>query len=237
LGTYYLPLEGSATFKSGDSLLTVERTSYLKLTVTDHPVYSVTPEHGPAGTVISVSGANFGTDPGPGNRSTATNHVTWANKWVPDANVLSWSNSTITFTPPDIPSLFLPQRFPLVGRISVTANGTASNDDFQFKIDSFIQSANTTRSGGVITVTLTGTSFGDDPGSLYRSTYFEHVAVDGTWIANGNVKGWSNSGITFTLPYTSTGGMVTVTSNGFESNSVSLDIAGSRIFLPLLIKN
>jgi hypothetical protein len=235
---YQLPLQGMATFRSGDTNVTVSRVSTLKLTVTDHPVYSVSPDHGKAGTVVTITGANFGTDPGTGNRSTAANHVTWAKKWVPDGNILSWSSSQITFIPPDSPALFSPAKFPLTGNVSVTAGGTTSNDDYLFKIDPFISDLAPVQSASVISVTITGTSFGSDPGSLNRSTYYEHVSLGKNRIPNSNVKSWSNTQIVFTLPITSTGGDVRVTSNGYETEPVLLAIGTteSKVFLPLVKK-
>lgn len=233
-GVYYLPLQGSAAFKSGDNVIPVSRVSYLKLTVTQHPVYSVSPAHGPAGTAVTIAGANFGADPGPGGRSTPTNHVTWAGVQLPDANVTGWSDTAITFTPPDNPALFSPQKFPLVGAVVVTAGGSQSNDDESFKIDNRLSTVSYSRGGAVITVTLTGTSLGSDPGSLWRSTAYEHVALNGSWVPNSDVKAWSNTVITFTVPSTSTGGLITVTSNGFESNALAFSVAGYKLYLPLV---
>ena len=89
LGPHYVLVLGDATFRSGDNDFQVQRKAYLKVTVTDHPVYAVSPVHGPAGTIVTLSGSNFGADPGTGNRSTAANHVAWAGVQMPDANVLS----------------------------------------------------------------------------------------------------------------------------------------------------
>lgn len=244
LGTYLLPLEGQATFRSGDVDIPVARVSSLKLTVTNNPIYSVTPSHGKAGTVVTISGTGFGADPGAGGRSTSIHHVAWAGKWIPDGNVLSWNNTTITFVPPDSPGLFDPKKFPLTGAVAVTTQMpdtsiSTSNDDSTFKMDPYINSATAASGPSLITVALLGSSFGSDPGSLSRSTYFEHVSLNGTWIPNPSVKAWTNNAITFTLPITSTSGTVVVTTNGYGSNAVSLSIGGgtsSKVYLPMVLK-
>jgi photosystem II stability/assembly factor-like uncharacterized protein len=237
-GIHLLPIQGQAKFRSGDVEIPVTSVSSLKLTVTNDPVNSVTPSHGKAGTVVTISGSGFGADPGPGLRSTNINNVTWGGKRIPDGNVLSWAPAQITFTPPDAPGLFPLYEFPLVGKIIVTAGGSISNDDYTFKIDPYINTVSYTRDSSAFTVSLAGTSFGVDPGSLSRSTYFEHVSLNGTWVPNSNVKNWANNAITFTLPLTSTGGTVVVTTNGYESNAVTLSLGSnsSKVYLPTLIK-
>jgi hypothetical protein len=113
-----------------------------------------------------------------------------------------------------------------------------SNDDYLFKIDPYIASLTQAQITGVISVTISGTSFGSDPGSLNRNTYYEHVSLGKTRIPNSNVKSWSNAQIVFTLPITSTGGEVRVTSNGYETEPVFLAIGttASKVFLPMIRK-
>lgn len=234
LGTYYLPLLGYTIFRSGDNDIPVARVSYLKLTVTNTPVYSVTPSHGPAGTVVTVTGTNFGSDPGVGNRSTVSNHVSWGGVQMPSSSILSWSNTQITFQPPDNPSLFTPAKFPpSVGSVVVTAAGNNSNDDYTFHMDNVITNISRVVGPSTLTVTLTGTSFGNDPGSLLRSTMYEHVSLNGAYIPNSSIVSWSNHQIVFTVPVSSPGGLVTVTSNGFESNAVVL-VPRPTVYLPLI---
>jgi hypothetical protein len=239
LGTYLIPMLGYSIFQSGDYQIPVWRVSYLRLVVTDHPIYSLSPDKGPAGTEVTISGANFGADPGPGNRSTAANHVSWAGVQMPDASVTSWSDTEITFIPPDDPDLFSPQKFPLMGVVEVTAESTPSNADFFFQIEPEIASITSKEDSGRILVTITGTSFGNDPGSLFRSTSFEHLSLSGAWIANTDVKYWSNSEIRFYVNETTSSGEVVLTSNGYESNSVTYHAPGddsdqTKVFLPML---
>jgi len=239
LGEYEIALLGSSTFWSGDVVIPVWRTTYLKLTVTNQPIYSLSPEKGPAGTVVTISGAGFGSDPGPGNRSTATNHVTWAGVQLPDASVTSWSANQIKFVSPDNPDLFLPQKFPLLGSVTVTAGGTDSNNDFEFRIESKITSITSAPESDRLLVTLTGTSFGNDPGLLLRSTSYEHISLGGAWIPNMDVASWSNHQIQFYVDQTTPSGLVMVTSNGYESNTIAYYAPGDdtdqkTVYLPML---
>jgi hypothetical protein len=236
LGVHYLPVIGYAVFHSGDVDIPVWRVFHLALNVTDHPIYSVSPEKGPYGTVVTISGANFGADPGAGNRSTPQNHVTWAGAQMPDSAVTSWADTQITFVPPDTPNLFLPQKFPLVGDVAVTAGGTPSNADFLFQIENHISTlVSAPPISGRILVTLSGTSFGNDPGSLLRSTSYEHVSLGGAWVPSADIYSWSNNQIQFYVGQNTPSSQVLVTSNGYESNPVMfIARAGStKVYLPM----
>lgn len=46
---------------------------------------------------ITITGTNFGSDPGAGNRSTATNNIKVGTHQIANSNVTSWSNTSITF--------------------------------------------------------------------------------------------------------------------------------------------
>lgn len=47
---------------------------------------------------VTITGDNFGADPGVGNRSSATYNVAVGTHRITDANIISWSNTSITFT-------------------------------------------------------------------------------------------------------------------------------------------
>ncbi len=106
LGTYFIPVEGYAVFHSGDNDIPVWRYEFLRLTVTHHPVTDVDPLSGPAGTLVTIKGTNFGPDPGTGNRSTSTMMLSLAGQQIPDSSVISWSNTQIQVRVPDAPTLF-----------------------------------------------------------------------------------------------------------------------------------
>ena len=145
-----------------------------------------------------------------------------------------WSNTQITVQVPDSPSLF-PQG-PVVDVVGVQAGGFASNTDFLFQLENHINTATNLRGSNVITVTVKGTSLRNDPGSLFRSTYYEHVSLDDVWVPNSSVKAWSNNVITFVVPLSTTAGSLTITSNGFQSNALSFDPGGFKIYLPFALK-
>jgi photosystem II stability/assembly factor-like uncharacterized protein len=234
LGVHELLLRGYSVFHSGDYDVPVYRYADLRLTVTNRPIYSVSPDHGPANTVVTITGANFGADPGPGNRSTATNHVILAGKQMPDANVLSWSDTQITVKVPDSPSLFPDGS--VVDVVSVTSGGSQSNEDYRFHLESHLDALTAERSGNIFTITLTGTGFGTDPGALFRSTSHEHISLGDDWIDNDRVLSWSNNMIVFTVDFGTRSGFVTVTVNGFKSNTAYAAISPSEVFLPLVRK-
>ncbi len=240
IGYQCLTLRGSSIFKSGDVDFPVARDVCLDLYVTEHPIDSVSPDHGRYGTVVTITGSNFGNIPA-GSRNTATNHVSWTptsysssqEVQLADADVLTWTDTQITFRPPDSPGLFT-TKFPITGRVKVTASGSNSNDNNTFKMDPWITSISTTAGAGGITVSLTGTSFGNDPGSTLRQTEFEHVSLDAATVNLADFVSWSNTSIVFTVPLSSPGGMVKVTTNGFESNSVGFGSAANKSYLPLI---
>jgi hypothetical protein len=236
LGIYWIPVQGYAVFHSGDHDIPVWRYEYVKLTVTEHPVTDVSPLSGPAGTIVTITGTNFGSDPGAGNRSTASHHVILAGQQMPDASVISWSNTQIRVNVPDNPGLF--PKGPVSGEVKVMVNGGYSNNDFNFQLENYIKSISVEDTDSGFVVTLTGTSFGNDPGSFNRSTTYEHVSLNGTWIKYYDVTSWSNTAITFVLPESTSAGEVIVTSNGYHSNSVNFYPPGTNnmIFLPLTIR-
>ncbi len=235
VGRYSIPLLGYATFLSGDHIIPVWRTFPLNLIVTNNPIYSIVPSHAPYGVPVTINGEGFGPDPGVGNRSSSNNNVYWAGEKLEDADVLSWSDTQITFLPPDNPSKYWPERFPLIGNVMITAGGEDSNDNLTFQLENYITGAEAIYGSGVITGTIFGTSFGLDPGETLRSTYYEHINLGTNWVNTANVLSWSNNVITFTTtsfaPVT-----MTVTSNGFSSNSIMFPSGGSQAFLPLAIR-
>lgn len=241
IGQYEIPMLGNSEFQSGDYPIPVWRSFDLNLIVTNNPIYSIVPSHGPVSTTFTINGEGFGSDPGVGNRSTSLNHVIWGSNVIEggiqlaDSYIHSWSDTQITFQVPDDPSLFTPERFPLIGNVAVTANGESSNDNLTFQLDNYISGVDAIRNSGKIIGTIYGTSFGNDPGETYRSTYYEHINLGSNWVDTFDVLFWSNNVITFTTtsfsPVT-----LTVTSNGFESNSVMFPPGAAQVFLPMTIR-
>ena len=165
-GEYFGWLNGSYTFISGDTPITLNRYEYFELIVTDNPIYSVDPSHGPAGTIVTITGENFGPDPGDGNRSTEDNPVILAGKRIPDNFIQSWTDNAIKLIVPDDLSIF--EHGPDKGSVSVTIGGSISNQNFSFQLENLITDVSVKENATGYEITLIGTSFGIDPGFLNR---------------------------------------------------------------------
>jgi hypothetical protein len=75
---------------------------------------------------------------------------------------------------------------------------------------------------------------------LFRSTYFEHVSLNGEWIPAEDVLSWSYNSIKFAVPLDTLNGPVTVTSNGYESNALVFTnpgITSTDVLLPLIVRD
>ncbi len=84
-------------------------------------ITSLSPHFGAVGTQVTISGSGFGADPGPGNRGSASNRVLIDGRGtVPDANVLSWSDTAIVFKVP------VDRAVPISGAVRVQAAGVSS---------------------------------------------------------------------------------------------------------------
>ncbi len=81
-------------------------------------IQTLSPGFGQPGTTVTIQGANFGPDPGPGQRATETTHVSFGGVILPKDNILSWSDTAITIIIPSSPT---------GGAISVTVQGESSN--------------------------------------------------------------------------------------------------------------
>ena len=161
-----------------------------------------------------------------------------AGQQIPDSSVISWSNTQIQVRVPDAPTLF--PAGPVTGEAKVLVAGEYSNADFYFQLKNQINDLSYDNSGTEYVITLTGTSFGNDPGSLYRNTTLENVSLADNRISNSNVTSWNNNTITFVVPTGTPAGQVIVTSNGYQSNSVDFNSPGSgasdTLYLPLTIR-
>lgn len=80
----------------------------------------ISPETAGVGEAITISGHFFGDDPGSGNRSTTQNNIVIGTTQVPDADVSSWSDESITCVVPE--GVADGQN-----GVTVTAGGVASN--------------------------------------------------------------------------------------------------------------
>jgi len=162
---------------------------------------------GPVGfyQTITITGSNFGTDPGAGNRSTATNNVKVGIKKIADTNITAWGPTSITFitnssATGDTDSDW-GTNFGGSSALTVTAGGQASTSGLNFYLYPQITStsvvglpANTAReylstdTDGVLT--LNGTRLGTDQGSGYARLFGYDVSV----------SSWSNTAIVVQVP-------------------------------------
>lgn len=233
-GTYYLWLKGASTLISGEVHINVNRYEFLELIVTDNPIYSINPTHGPSGTIVTITGENFGEDPGLGNRSTPSNNVFIAGKQIPEASIISWSPSVITVNVPDDPILF--NEGPVNDFVRVTANGSLSNQNFNFQLENHITDATIMETATGFEITVLGTTFRTDPGYLNRNSLFENVKFNGAQIALEDFISWDNNIIVFKTNAIGEVNTVKITSNGFESNEYTIGENNSNVFLPLIIR-
>jgi hypothetical protein len=65
-------------------------------------ISGLNPSSGPSGAQVTISGSNFGDDPGAGNRATASNHVVFGTAKVTESNVVSWSAAQIVVKVPTL---------------------------------------------------------------------------------------------------------------------------------------
>ena len=161
-------------------------------------ITSLSPASGPAGTLVTIAGTNFGI---PQGASTVTfNGAT--------ASVVSWGTGSIGAQVPSGATS---------GNVVVTVNSTASNG-LPFTVVVPNIAGLSPNSGPVGTsVTLTGTNFGPTQGS---ST----VMLNGVLLSPTN---WSDTSITAALPLGATTGNIIVTANGSASNGVEFMVVAS----------
>ena len=155
----------------------------------------VSPNSGAPGTVVTITGTNFGATQG-------TSTVTFGGT---AAATTSWSATSIGVTVPVGAT---------TGAVVVTVGGLASNE-VSFTVPApAITSLNPTSGLAGAAVTITGTNFGTTQGT---ST----VKFDGTTAA---VTSWSNTSIAVTVPSGAATGNVVVTVGTQASNGVSFTV-------------
>jgi hypothetical protein len=160
-------------------------------------ISSLTPNSGPGGIPVTISGSNFGA-----TQSTST--ITFNGI---ASNPTSWSATSITAPVPAGAS---------TGKVVVTVGGRASNA-VSFTVTAAglsITGLNPTAGPVGTSVTITGTNFGASQGT---ST----VTFNGT---AATVTSWSATSIVTTVPASATTGNVVVTVGGQASNAVSFTV-------------
>jgi hypothetical protein len=172
----------------GSTILTVTASS---LTISD-----LLPSSGAAGTVVSITGTNFGATQG--NSTVTFNGV--------PANVVTWSSSGIVAVVPSNAT---------TGNVAVNVSGTPSNGVlFTVVPPPSITSVSPSTGAAGTTVTITGVSFGASPGQSVRFNGVE-----------AQVSSWSDISISIVVPANAVTGPVTIiTANGLLSNGVTFTV-------------
>jgi hypothetical protein len=161
---------------------------------------------------ITITGTNFGADPGAGNRSTAANHITVGNHQIVDANVTAWSATSITFTTDianDSDSSWGTE-FGGATALKVTA-GSQTSSGLNFYVFPQITSiaTNTGVSNGAReynssdnhgVITLYGTRFGSSQGTGYARLLGCDATTCSSPSGSVTIDSWSNTSIQARVP-------------------------------------
>ncbi len=184
----------AAAAPSGSPRVTVGgviNTSTATFTVTPLYVNSFSPNAGPSGTSVTVSGSGFGSSQG--TSAIAFNNVT--------AAVTSWSDTQIVATVPNTAAN---------GVIKVTVGASSSSSADSFTVGGVVVAGLNPAIGAIGTqVQINGSGFGSSQGT---ST----VTFNGR---TATTTAWSSTQITATVPTSSFTGPVMVTAGGVASNS------------------
>ena len=181
---------------TGNVVVTVDGTPSSGVSFTMAPaIGSLSPDAGPEGTTVEITGTSFGAMQG---TSTVTFNGT-------GATPTSWSDTSITVTVPAGAT---------TGSVVVTVGGTPS-DGASFAVTPAISSLSPIAGPEGATVEITGTSFGAMQGT-------SSVTFNGTPVAT--YTSWSDTSITVMVPMGATTGDVVVTVGGEASNGVSFAV-------------
>jgi len=164
---------------------------------------------------ITITGTNFGADPGVGNRSSATNNVTVGTHRIVDANVTSWSATSITLLTDTVASGDADSdwgtNFGGASALTVTAGGqtstglnfyvfpqvTSLTQPVGFPADS-AREYNAADTDGVIT--LNGTRFGTAQGTGYVRILGCDVSTCSSPSSSVTINSWGNTAIQVQVP-------------------------------------
>jgi hypothetical protein len=168
-------------------------------------ITSLSPASGLGGTVVTVSGSNFGATQG---SSTVTFNGVAATSYR------SWSGTSIQVVVPGGAS---------TGDVVVHVAGGASNG-MKFGIPPYLQTISPSHSARSAEVTLTGVNFGTSQSS---STVIFNGALAGAATA------WSDTSITVAVPLSASTGSVVVTVDGVVSNAFAFTVDGPTVYSAL----
>ena len=184
---------------TGDVVVTVggEASDGVEFTVTP-AIGSLSPDSGPEGTSVDISGTSFGASQG---TSTVSFNGT-------AATATSWSDTSITVAVPAGAT---------TGDVVVTVDSQASNGA-SFTVTPAISSLSPDTGPVQTTVDISGTSFGASQGT--GTVTFNGVVA--------TASSWDDTSITVTVPSGATTGPVVVTVDGEASNGVTFTVRENR---------
>ena len=225
LGSHEVEVQGTTVLTTHDFFqTTLTRTDVSELYVTNNPIYSISPQRGPAGTSVTITGEGFGSSPGT---------VLFNGHNLPGSSIQSWNSTQIQIVMPD--DVTIAPLGGVDGPIQVQV-GDLSNSAL-FILEPHVTGSDPTTASVGDTLVIDGTTFGPDPGVGNRSTGLYNVTLNGVPVPDSAITGWSNNRITLTIPSGTTSGPVVVTSNGWRSNDdVLLDLGDGIIYLPLVLR-
>lgn len=158
-------------------------------------ISSLSPNAGPVGTSVTISGSGFGS-----TQSTSTITFNGTIAAARGRNATSWTNTAIVVAVPSGATS---------GSVIVKV-GTQSSNAVQFTVGTVITSLSATSGAPGATIVVNGMGFGAAQGA---ST----ITFNGT---PGTPSSWSDSSIVVPVPAGATSGNVVVTSGGSASNGV-----------------
>jgi hypothetical protein len=188
---------------AGDSNYNISTSPNLTQTVKAGPptIASLTPNFGPTGSLITITGTNFGSSQG-------SSTVKFYNGVTATPCGTCWSSTSITVAVPSAAT---------TGNVVVTVSGVASNGSPFTVLPTPSITGLSSASGGVgVSIVIGGTNFGANQGSSTVTFNGTAAAVCGTC--------WSNTLITTTVPSGATSGNLVVTVNGVQSSPVSFTV-------------
>ncbi len=186
-GTVTVLVNGSMS-SSGENLTVIPTPS----------VTQVSPNIGVAGSLVSISGSNFGDTQG----SSSVNF-----NGVPASSTVSWSNNAIQVLAPSNVS---------TGPLTVTVNSITSNSNLVYTVTNPVITGivpSAAAPGGVITIS------GQNLQPAETESY--EVLFNGVAVNPGN---FSYTSIVIQVPSNATSGPVTVVINGVSSNAVNFSV-------------
>ena len=189
-------------YASGLSDSTVSTATY---TITNSPtISSLSPTSGPAGTVVTITGSNFGSH-GPYDPPSPWPTVTF-NGINADPSSVFWSSSTsIGATVPSGAT---------AGNVVVTLGGAASNG-VSFAVTSpAITGVSPTSGSAGVQVTISGAAFGSAQGT------------GSVWLGStyASVVSWTNTQVVATVPSIARSGTVQLQQGGIWSNGLPFQV-------------